>query len=183
MTGEPRVPAITERTQLAEEHRRSFDEIAASRGSVRGPFSVLLHRPTLAARVAALGTIVRFRSDLPDRPRELAILATARAWDCPYIWAAHEPQAREVGVQRSTAEVVASRSPAVDLPSTDGTVVRYARELLGDHEVSTETFDSAVAAFDVPGLIDLTTTVGYYSLLACVCNALRVVPDEPGSGF
>ena len=41
------------------------DAIADSRGSVRGPYGVLLHSPDLAARVAHTGTYVRYNLDSP----------------------------------------------------------------------------------------------------------------------
>ncbi|WP_092814186.1 carboxymuconolactone decarboxylase family protein [Halopenitus malekzadehii] len=94
------------RETIPEEHRHHYDAIAESRGGVRGPFSILLNSPELAGRVGHLGAFVRFESDLPDADRELTILATARAFDCVFEWAVHEPIAREAGVSGSTIDVV-----------------------------------------------------------------------------
>ena len=54
------------REQLKPEDQQFFDEISGSRGSVRGPYGVLLHSPKLAARVAHTGTYVRFDFDWPE---------------------------------------------------------------------------------------------------------------------
>ena len=42
--------------------------------------------------------------------------------------------------------------------------------------MSRETFAAAESRFDTEGLVELTATVGYYAMLACVLNAFDVVP-------
>lgn len=183
MSDDPRVPPVTDRSQLAPDDREHFDSIATSRGGVRGPFGVLLNRPQLARAVGELGAVVRFQSGLPPALRELAILTTARLWDCAYIWAAHEPIAREVGVSEMAIEVVAAEESTAGLSAPSAAVVDFGCELLDDHDVTEETFRAVSAALDTGLITELTATVGYYSLLACVCQALRVVPDRPVSSF
>ena len=53
-----RLPNVN-RDELKPEDQQYFDEIVGSRGSVRGPYGILLHSPQLAARVAHTGTFVR----------------------------------------------------------------------------------------------------------------------------
>ena len=43
-----RIRQIKERQDVASEHGHIFDSIAASRGRVSGPFSVLLNSPEVA---------------------------------------------------------------------------------------------------------------------------------------
>src|SRR5439155_294807 len=86
-----RVEPITRREQVPEAHRAIFDTVAEGRGSVRGPFSILMYSPVLCRRLLDVGTFLRFNSRLEADSRELAILAAAREKDCPYIWAAHAP--------------------------------------------------------------------------------------------
>src|SRR5947209_16721938 len=96
------ISEITSREQVAEDQRHVWDEITASRGSVRGPFRVLLHSPELASRVAHLGTYLRFESTLDPHVREMAALSTARTLDCEYEATAHEGLMRDQGVPEST---------------------------------------------------------------------------------
>lgn len=181
MEGETtRVPYLTEREQVPEDGRESYDAIAESRGGVRGPFAVLLNSPEVAGRIGHLGAYVRFESGLPDAVRELAILTTAREFDCAYEWAAHEPIARDAGVPETVIETVADREPPDDLAETEALVVRYGRHLLGEHAVPDALFEDAKAEFGVEGVVELTATVGYYSMIACVLNAFEVRPGEGG---
>jgi len=172
---EPRVPFIDERDQLPPEGRPHHDALTESRGEIRGPFGVLLHSPELAGRVGRLGAYVRFESTLPDSDRELGILTTARAFDCAFEWAAHAPIAREAGVADETLEAVVDRD-GDGLGDREASIVRYSQELFGDHAVSRETYDAAESEFGTEGLVELTATMGYYAMLACVLNAFDVVP-------
>ena len=60
-----RLPAVT-RDQLAVEDQEYFDSIVGTRGSIRGPYGVLLHSPKLAARVADTGAFVRYEFSIPE---------------------------------------------------------------------------------------------------------------------
>lgn len=177
--GTSRVPYITAREQLPTERRDRFDRIADSRGHVRGPFSVLLNSPTVATRIADVGTYVRFEGTLPGPTREVAIITTARELDCAYEWAVHEPLARDEGVSDETIATVAAREPTDSLSEDERLVVRYGRELFRENEVPESLFRSAKARFGTDGITELTATFGYYSMLACVLNAFAVDPGEP----
>lgn len=178
----PRVPVVTDRDELPESQRHNYDRIEESRGAVRGPFPVLLNSPELGGRIGHLGTYIRFESRLSGRDRELAILTTARELDCTYEWAAHEPIAREEGVRDEAIEAVADRQPTDDLTETESTVVQYGRALFRQHEVPAPLFRAAKAQFGVQGITELTATMGYYSMLACVLNAFEVEPDGVDNG-
>ena len=175
-----RVPYLTDRDEVPEPGREQYDSIAESRGGVRGPFAVLLNSPEIAGRIGHLGAYVRYESGLPDAVRELAILTTAREFDCAYEWAAHEPIAREVGVRDQAIEAVADRDSPDDLTETESLVVAYGRHLFGGHSVPDALFEDAKAEFGVEGVVELTATMGYYSLIACVLNAFEVESSEGG---
>ena len=172
---EPRVPFIDERDQLPAEGRSHYDALTESRGEIQGPFGVLLHSPELAGRVGRLGAYARFESTLPDSDRELGVLTTARAFDCAFEWAVHAPIAREAGVTEATLEAVIERG-LDQLGDREASIVRYGQELFGDHAVSRGTYDAAESEFGTEGLVELTATMGYYAMLACVLNGFDVVP-------
>lgn len=176
--GSPRVPYITDRDDVPEERRHHYDAIEESRGGVRGPFCVLMNSPEVAGRAGHLGAYIRYESVLPDTARELTIINTAREWDCAYEWAIHEPIAREVGVREAAIETVAAQESPEELTEAERTIVRYGRELLRGNRVSEATFEAAKERFGPQGLTDLTATIGYYSMLACVMDAFEVTPGE-----
>jgi 4-carboxymuconolactone decarboxylase len=170
-----RIPEITAREQLPEDLRHCFDEIVASRGSVRGPFRVLLHSPDFAARVAHVGTYVRFESKLDPHVRELATLIAARLLDCEYEYSAHQPQLRATGTPEAVLTAVDQKRPS-DLPDEDRWIYELVEQLIERHRISPETFDTARKRLGDANLVELVGTVGYYALLAAALNAFEVEP-------
>jgi 4-carboxymuconolactone decarboxylase len=169
-----RLPELSDRDALSPEAQVAFDAIAGTRGSVRGPFAMLLHSPELAERAAHLGAYIRFGSQLPDAEREMAIITTARSFDCDYEWAAHARIASDVGVSDEAIEIVANRKPTSGLSDDYAMIVQFARELLEVHRVSDDVFAAVKNRFGESGAIELTATVGYYSMIACVLNATEI---------
>ena len=144
------------REQLRPEDQQFFDEISASRGSVRGPYGVLLHSPKLAARVAHTGTYVRFDFDWPESLKETVILATAREIKSQYEFTAHARLARQAGTSESTIKALADGSAPAGISGDEELVVRYTQQLLRDHKITDETYQAAVDRFGVQGTMDMT---------------------------
>lgn len=174
-----RVPEVT-REQLPEGKQSIYDEIVGSRGSVRGPFPVLLNSPDVALQIARLGHHVRFQNTLEPWVMELAVVAAARQWDCRFEWAAHAAAAGRAGVRPEAIAAVRNRTAPRGLQEREALLVSYVQELLRQRRVSQPTFDAAVAWLGVSGVTELTATIGYYSLLACVLDAFEVEPP-PGA--
>lgn len=173
----PRIPLVGP-DGLDADQKRVFDAIAGSRGHVVGPFLGLLHSPELADRVQNLGAFLRYRTRLGPRLSELAILVTSRAFSCQFEWYAHEKHAREAGLADVVIEAIrVGRRPDPMLPD-EAAVHDYARELIEKRGVSDDTHARATAAFGVPGVVELTALVGYYTLLAMTLNAHRIGPPD-----
>jgi 4-carboxymuconolactone decarboxylase len=175
-----RLPEV-QREGLSPEHQANYDSIADSRGSVHGPFLMLMHSPDVAARIAHVGSYVRFEGQLDADVRELAIATAARVWDCRYEWAAHEPIGREVGVRPEAIAAIRDRTAPAGLNEREALVFNYVHSLLTTKRVPDGTFQAAHDWLGTEGVTELTVTAGYYSLLACTLDAFEVVPpaDAP----
>ena len=172
----PRIPEITAKEALPEDKHPIFDAIAASRGRVGYPFSLLLNSPEVAGRVAHLGTYLRFESTLAPTDRELAIITAAREFDCAFEWGAHVRAARNAGVREEAIAVVDNDASLAALTSEEALIVEYGRQLFRRHRVTDVTFQAARAHFGDQGVTELTALMGYYGLLACALNAFEVQP-------
>ncbi len=171
-------PGQLERAELNEEQARIYDAILESRGSISGPFGVWLHSPELADRAQRLGEFVRYRTILAPRLSELAILVTARFWDCQVEWSLHEPFAVESGLGDDIIDAI-RHGRAPDFGREDERVVfDYVSELIGKHVVPDGVFNAAMEAFGKTGVVELTGIVGYYSLVAQTLNAFQVPVPE-----
>src|SRR5882672_5288018 len=111
-----RVKLIQDRKDVAAEHYAIFDELAALRGRISGPSSVVLYSPALARPWNEISEYLHRDSVVEARDAELAVIASARENDCPYIWAAHAPPARKAGVTNDTIAAVRDRGGLKGLP-------------------------------------------------------------------
>src|SRR6185369_6110456 len=64
----------------------------------RGPFNAWMRSPALGEKMQAVGDQVRFKSSIPLRLNEFAILITARYWTSQYEWYAHHILALKAGL-------------------------------------------------------------------------------------
>ena len=162
---------------MTDVQRRVFEAIRSGpRGTVAEPYRLLLHSPDLADRVQRLGAYARYDSALPPRLSELAILVTARAWDNRFEWYHHVPDALAGGMPRAEIEAIARRERPQFDDAKARAVYDFCTELHDTRSVGDETFARAVAALDIPGVVDLIGILGHYALLANLMNAFEVSP-------
>lgn len=170
----PRTTLITERDQVAEQHRSIFDAVAEGRGNVRGPFSVLMYSPVFCMRVIDVSNYLRFGGLVKPNPGELGIIAVAREKDCPYVWAAHAPAARNAGVREEAIAVVRDRGDLSALTREEADIVDYVRQLHRTHRVVQPLFDRLRDRYGVPWLVEYTALIGHYGMITAQLNTFEV---------
>lgn len=146
----------------------------AADGSLQGPFDAMLRAPRSGAALQSVGAALRYRSVLPERVRELATLQVAAHHRSGFEWYAHAPIAAAAGLPASLIESVrCGGSVEPDDPAERAAAV-VVTQLLAAGDVDDEAWAGAVGAFGEAGAVELTTLVGYYSLLAMQMRVLRV---------
>src|SRR5213594_4606309 len=136
-----RVKLIVNKEDIAPEHHALFDKLAALRGRISGPSTVVLWSPGLARPWNEISEYLHRQSIVEPQHAELAVCATARERDCGYVWNAHVPLALKAGIARQTIAAVAERRPDSELPEPARTVVLYASQLLQRNRVEDDVFD------------------------------------------
>jgi 4-carboxymuconolactone decarboxylase len=174
-----RLTPITSKDQVAAKDHAIVDAIIGSRGALQGPFSMFLHSPEIAGRVAHLGAYVRFEGSLDMRVRVLAAMTVAREFEAAYVWGAQTGGARRQGVPESTITAIRDKHTR-GMPPEDAQIVEFTRQLLQKHRVDDTTFKAMQARFGNDELIQLTGAIGYYTLLAMTVNACELEP-APGA--
>jgi 4-carboxymuconolactone decarboxylase len=171
-----RVKLIQNKEDIAPEHYPLFTELAALRGRISGPSTIMLHSPTLARPWNEVGEYLHRQGIVAPQCAELAVSIAAREYDCAYVWAAHVPQARKAGVSEATFAAVADGGSVNGLPSAEAAVVNYVRQLLRDNRVDSAVFDPLLAVHGARWLVELTAWIGRYSALSFVLNTFEVLP-------
>ncbi len=175
----PRLPLITSKDQVPAKDHATFDSIVASRGAVQGPFVAFMHSPEVAGRVAHLGAYVRFEGSLDMKVRVLAAMTVGREFEGMYVWGAQTGGARRLGVPETT--ITAIRENRSDgIPPEDAQIVEFTRQLLRKHRVDEPLFKAMQSRFGNDELVQLTTAIGYYSLLCMTVNTAELDP-APGA--
>lgn len=173
-----RLPLITSKEQVPEQHHAIVDGIVGSRGSLQGPFSVFLHSPEISERVAHLGALVRFEGTLDFRVRVLAAMTVAREFEANYVWGAQAGSARRQNVPETTITAIKeNRSDGIS--AEDLQVIDLTRQLLRKHRVDDATATAMLARLGNDQFIQLTGAIGYYSMLCMTVNACEL---EAGPG-
>jgi 4-carboxymuconolactone decarboxylase len=167
----PRIPLFPMDDMSAEQRRVLEEIVSGPRGRIEGPLRAALHRPELADPWQKLGAVLRYGSSLPPRLSELAILVTARRWNCQFEWWAHEPHALKAGLAPEVIAALREGSEPVFKLQDEAAVHRYAHELLQSGSVGDAAYRAVLDLYGTLGPVDLTALVGYYSMVAMTLNA------------
>jgi 4-carboxymuconolactone decarboxylase len=167
------------REKLDREGQGAWDHVMGNRGHIGGPFTVLVHSPELGKRVSDVGAYVRFESGLDKALRTIAVMMTAREFNCRFEWAGWTKQGREAGVPERIIEAIREGRQPDGLTPDQELVMRFGRQILGaKHRVDDETYAQAIKRFGLKGTIDLAMTFGYFAMLTFTLNTFEVdVPE------
>lgn len=174
----PRIPLPTPDT-LTPEQRAVHDRVVSGpRGQLRGPLRAALYNPELADRWQALGELLRYRTSLPPRLSELAILVTAQACQSPFEWYAHRLEGEKAGLEAPLLDALQQGAEPPGLAGDDALVWRFAHELNRLRSVSDATYAATLARFGARTVVELTALVGYYTMVAMTLNAHEIPLPE-----
>jgi 4-carboxymuconolactone decarboxylase len=161
--------------RMTEEQQRVYDAVVSGpRGVVVGPLRAALHRPELADKWQQLGEILRYRTSLPPRLSELAILVTARHWTSQLEWQQHAPAALKGGLAPAVIDAIRNgQRPAFVNPDEEA-VYDYCVELHENRGVGEQSYRRAHELLGTVGLVELTALVGYYTMVAMTLIAHEI---------
>ena len=173
LNAQDRMPPIPAE-KMTEAQKKAVEEFRAARNaSVSGPFVPLLRSPEVMNRARAMGDYLRFKSVLPPRLSEFAILIAAREWTQQYEWDAHHTLAMKAGLNPDVAKALAEGRRPDRMSEDEEIIYNLCTELQRNRSVSDATYQRAVAKFGEQGVIDAVGIQGYYTLLAMAMNTAR----------
>jgi 4-carboxymuconolactone decarboxylase len=179
-------------SKLSPGQRALYDEIAGGpraagpqlfaltdgAGGLTGPFNAMLYAPGVGHALQALGAAVRYRSELSDRVREIAILAVAVAWECDFEIYAHEAIARAAGVTEAEVKSLRMGGELLLTDDLERASLAVVRALLLRADLDDAEYRAARDRLGESGLVELSTLVGYYTMLALQLRVFRVAAPE-----
>ena len=175
----PRV-AILREEQLNPTQRALMDAMRSGpRGKslpIRGPFAAFLHAPAFGDLAQRLGAHCRYKTTVPPRLSEFAILCTARLWRAQFEWYAHEPMALKAGVSAKTVgDLKAGRVPK-SAPKDERAIYDFIQELYKTRRVSDHTYKRLRSFLKDEAMVELIGVLGYYTLISMTLNIFQMLP-------
>jgi 4-carboxymuconolactone decarboxylase len=182
----PRLPKLSENSLTAEQRALADSIKSGPRGQFKmsGPFAIYLHSPTFGELAQKLGGHLRFKTSVPPRLSEFAILCTAHHWKAQYEWAMHAPMAEKQGVKPQTVrDIQAGRAPK-SAPSDEMAIYAFAKELYAKRRVSTPTYNRVKKLLGDAGVVELVGILGYYAMVSMTLNTFRApLPEGMAAPF
>ena len=103
---------------------------------------------------------------MPRKLYELAIIITARCWDCEYVFNANKKIATDAVLAQSIVDaMVRNERPKFDKPEEEA-IYDYGVELFRNHAISDKSYSRAKDAFGIPAIVELSCLMGYYGMVA-----------------
>jgi 4-carboxymuconolactone decarboxylase len=171
--------------QLTPEQRTLYDAIrsgpranvansgASQAGPLGGPFNVWLRSPGIGDCIQRLGAEIRFRSSLPLKLNELAIMIAGRVWTSQYEWHAHCKIALDAGLDPEIARDIAEKRRPTKMDEDETIIYDFSMELHETKGVSDAIYARAVKRFGEQGVMDMIAANGFYTLVSMCLNVDR----------
>jgi 4-carboxymuconolactone decarboxylase len=167
--------------KLDAQQRAWADEIAVPPRNAKhtnAPYRAYIRNPELAKRLSNLSDYLRWKTSLPPRLSEMAILITAREWTAQYEWFAHYPLALKGGLAPEVADAIATGKRPATMKPDETALYDLVTELYRDKALSDATFAAAQGQFGEAGILDIIGIIGYYDLVSMALITMQAVPPN-----
>jgi alkylhydroperoxidase family enzyme len=174
MKGEMARVKILDKDQVSLEFQERFQKMEESGRPVLNFFKVMAHSPQVGHRFLQLGTAILLKGVVPPNLRELAILRVGQLNQATYEWTQHVPIALRVGVRQAQIDALPKWEDSLEFDEREKAILRYTDEETKNIRVKDETFATVRAILTEEGVVELTTTIGYYGMVCRILEALEV---------
>ena len=167
--------------QMTAEQKSVAEDIIASRGSVRGPFPVMLHNPGLASASQELGGYARFESKIEPRLLEFAVAVVGRFWGAHVEWVSHSGLALKAGMEADILKAVEEERGPDFVNDDEAAIYDFLTALLNKTKVDDAAYAKCLEVLGERGLIDLMAIITHYTVVSMTLNTFRVRVSDPAN--
>jgi len=172
-----RMPRAKREDFTTDEEKQAFDRVIAISPQASkknffegwlGPSGTRMQIPEVAEIYLKQGALIREKSGLEPKYRELAILVATRECDNKNEFIDHV--SREITrklLDPQVVEIVRNKQDTKGLEEKEALIIQFGRELFNQPKVSSRTFSEVERNFGRKTTLGITLTMGYY-----VSNAL-----------
>jgi 4-carboxymuconolactone decarboxylase len=143
-----------------------------------GPFNPWMQIPSFGKLAAEMGERLRFRSVLPGKLRELAILTAGVHWKAEFEFWAHARVARAEGLPDSIIDALQTGTAVPYEDDLQRLVHAAAKDLVETGRPRSQLPEELADALGWPAVVELVALVGFYCMVSFTLNAFDVaLPD------
>lgn len=143
-----------------------------------GPFNPWMQVPSFGKLAAEMGERLRFRSVLPGKLRELAILTTGVHWKAEFEFWAHARVARSEGLPDSIIDALRAGTSVPYEDDLQRLVHTASKDLVETGRTSSDSVEQLADALGWPAVVELVALVGFYCMVSLTLNAFEVELPE-----
>jgi alkylhydroperoxidase family enzyme len=151
-------------------------------GRLTGPPAAWVLVPSFGRALEQLGGAVRYERTLPARASEIAILLVGHHHRSPFEVHAHTRAGAAAGLSQADLDALAAGQPPALTTEEERVIYAVTRQILADGTVNDAEYARAASVLGTAGLFELTTLIGWYTMLAFQLSVFSVLPPgEPGA--
>jgi 4-carboxymuconolactone decarboxylase len=160
--------------QVAPEIREIFQKIEANGFRVINLYRVMAHCPRVGRYFLRLGNSILFKGAVAPNLRELAILRVGDINQANYEWTQHVSIALRTGVRQEQIDALPDWEKSEKFNEQERAILRYTDEVTKNIRVKDDTFAAVRRFLNEEGIVELTTTIGYYGMVCRILEAFQV---------
>jgi 4-carboxymuconolactone decarboxylase len=151
-------------------------------GRLQGPPAAWVLAPSLGRGLEQLGGAVRYARTLPERASEIAILLVGHHHQSPFEVHAHTRAGAAAGLSQADLDALAAGRPPELTTEPERVIYAVTRQVLAAGTLDDAAYARAVGVLGAAGLFELTTLIGWYTMLAVQLSVFGLLPPGEGDG-
>jgi 4-carboxymuconolactone decarboxylase len=155
-----------------------FKKLGSNNQRILNVNKMMAYSSASVRELIRLGNRLIYRAELDNHLRELAIIRVSHLCGSKYEWAQHVPIALRSGVTRDQMEMIDQWQDSDLFSEEEKMVLRFTEEVVNENRASDITFKAASKFLNLHGLVELTISIGYWSMIAKFLNTFEVDIEE-----
>jgi len=160
--------------ETPEKIQEFFARLTANTNRVMNLHKMTAHSSAAVREFIRIGNRLLYRAELNDRLRELVIIRVSELCGSRYEWVQHVPIALRAGLSKEQLENLKNWRSSDLFTDEDKAVLAFTEEVVNDHQASDATFEAAARFLDYTSLVELTLSIGYWSMVAKFLRTFQV---------
>ena len=160
--------------EAAPQVRERFQKMEDNGFRILNLFKVMAHCPEVGVNFLRLGNAILFKGVVPPNLRELAILRVGNIYQAKDEFTQHIPIALRTGLKQEQIDDLSHWESSRKFNQQERSVLRYTDEVTKNIRVKDDTFAAVRSFLSEEGIVELTTTIGYYGMVCRILEALQI---------